>query len=361
MKKTVFYFFLLLLANNTYSLVFVSRCQHFFSKKSTNLEAKTQDAKAEVGRPVFTKGMDEANRMISLAQKLRNSQVDPQRTHIPEFAEEIPKHIEFIREGIQKPVFKKKRGKLRILSYLEKEALDKKENKQVTYEWWLYWNQRLTHILDFKMNTMSLREDEFGINFFPKYILIPTIKELGVTAINRSFSEGVFPLGVTNKKIRGRINLYPAEFFQHDVGHFFDFLKFKDSNSLNNSFISEYGNDIKDLDKAFIDEYGNNIIEEIPYHEFQKLNLSMRQKEMIDTIYFIFSHEQMGIITDSFRVWINWFRLDLSGIFHTGDLRELLPNSVNANSRTEVRVYLKESAQFFEKIVRQIVEPSAVQ
>ena len=95
------------------------------------------------GRPIFTKSLDEANRMIQLAERLRDSQINPYTTHIPEFADDIPKHISFIKEGIENSG-KRKRARLKELAKLEKEALKKAQNKQVTYAWWLEWNERLS-------------------------------------------------------------------------------------------------------------------------------------------------------------------------------------------------------------------------
>ena len=108
--------------------------------------AKTVSKKEPVrGRPVFTNGIDEADRITSLAQRLRNSQINPQTTHIPEFADDIPKHIELIKEGIKKSG-KDVEERLKILDDLTKEALEKTNNQEVTYAWWLVWNKRLANI-----------------------------------------------------------------------------------------------------------------------------------------------------------------------------------------------------------------------
>ena len=292
------------------------------------------------GRPIFTKGLDEANRMIQLAERLRNSQIDPYTTHIPEFADDIPKHISFIKEGIEKSG-EKKEAQLKALAELEKEALEKAKNKQVTYEWWLIWNENLINLASGFINQVTSL-----IDFFPEAILLPTISEVGITAMNRYFSQRVFPLGLVNQPtfVDGNL-LRPAQFFDHDISH-------------TNTALNYYYTPISDIDKHF----NINL-----YQEFMNLDLTPEQQEMINLVYFTISHEQ------SFAIYLvkNWrgatnFEIPLSlrgnpihRFQNKDDLRELLPVSVNADSREEVEAYLNKNKQLFEQLGHRILKAAA--
>ena len=305
------------------------------------------------GRPIFTKGLDEANRMIQLIERLRDSQIDPYTTHIPEFADDIPKHISFIKEGIEKSG-EKKEAQLKALAEVEKEALEKSQNKQVTYEWWLQWNTLLTDLVsDFEaFHQYRINGIRYNHNyeptfhtFFPEAILLPTIGDIGIIAMNRYFSHRILPLGVVNQPALVDGNLFhPGLFFDHDISHA--------RTALLHLHISP----------SVIDKHFNINL----YQEFKKLDLTPEQQEMIDLVYFAIWHEQ------SFNIQLvqNWreatkFEISLLLNKHSivrfqteNDLRELLPVSVNADSKKAVKAYLNESKQLFEQLAHQIVASS---
>ena len=314
------------------------------SKKIANLilvePMLVERPRKPAGQPIFTKGLDEANRMIQLAERLRNSQIDPYTTHIPEFADDIPKHISWIKEGIEKSG-EKKEAQLKALAELEKEVLEKAKNKQVTYEWWLIWNENLINLASGFINRVT----KF-IDYFPKAILLPTISEVGITAMNRYFSQRVFPLGLVNQPTFADGNLLsPADFFDHDIAH------------TEEEVLLYYYTSISDIDKHF----NINL-----YQEFMKLDLTPEQQEMIDLVYFSIVHEGIMHIDlkhdwqESKDIPFNIIHNTTINRFQTkGNLREFLSTSVNADSKEEVEAYLNESTQLFEQLLHQILKAAA--
>ena len=295
------------------------------------------------GRPIFTKGLDEANRMIQLAERLRNSQIDPHTTHIPEFADDIPKHISFIKEGIEK-FGEEKEARLKKLAELEKEALKKAKNKQVTYEWWLEWNTQLASIVSLYTYTsfgvIVSRAEIFPM--FPDIIMVPTVSDFGIQAFNRSLSHNVFPLGIVNQPtFADGILIAPLTFLSHDFTHTANIVKMSKISSLS----------------KIENNFNINL-----YQELQKLDLSLEQQEMIDIIYFSMLHEEFMYI----HLFQNWQEsksfvilktdYDITRFQKEGNLRELLPASVNADSKEEIEAYLNKSTQLFEQLGHQILK-----
>ena len=330
----------------------VSLCSKSFANLTLVDPMLAEKTRKPAGRPIFTKGLDEANRMIQLIERLRDAQIDPLTTHIPEFADDIPKHISFIKEGIEKSG-KKKEAQLKALVELEKEALEKSQKKQVTYEWWMRWNALLTDLVSsfeiFQYNNDIHYKHNYYVTFhvsFPKAILLPTISEIGITAMNRYFSQRIFPLGVVNQPTLVDGNLFhPDQFFDHDVTH-------------TNTVLLDRHISISDIDKHF----NINL-----YQEFKKLDLTLIQQEMIDLVYFAIWHERSFDI-EPIQNWREATKFEISLLFNErsigrfqreNDLRELLPTSVNADSKEEVEAYLNEGKQLFEQLSNQILKSAA--
>ena len=298
-----------------------------------------------IGRPVFTKGVDSADRMVSLAQKLRNSQINPKTTHIPEFADDIPKYIEWIEEGIKKSG-KNVEEKLKILDDLKKEAVERINNQQVTYEWWLNWNWRLSQYENPESQNITSVLRALS-ETFPDAVLLPTTSDLGITAMNKSISQRVFPIGLSNKPtvVDGEL-MAPHTFFIHDISHAQDYLSIKRKHT------------------ASIEEDFNINL----YQEFQKLDLPLEQREMIENIYFQIWHEMEGIkilkVGNKFDVRFSSSdpQIQMDGTIgpfqKEGYFRELLPDSVNADSPEDIQNYLEDSMNLFGRLTNQIIEAS---
>ena len=169
--------------------------------------------------------------------------------------------------------------------------------------------------------------------------MIPTVSDFGIQAFNRSLSQRVFPLGVVNQAtFADGILMPPHDFFAHDVTH--------------------STNIIRDSKHSTLSEIENSFNINL-YQELQKLDLSLEQQEMIDTIYFSILHENLV------HEWQESKDIQLGRIYSIdrfqkkGDLREFLPASVNADSKEEVEAYLNESIQLFEQLLHQILKAAA--
>ena len=278
--------------------------------------------------------MDEADQMVNLAQKLRNLQINPRMTHIPEFADDIPKHIELIEEGIRKSG-KDGEEMLKTLADLKKEALEKIRNQEVTYAWWLEWNSSLARIEYGNQGNPLNRTLNEAIDSFPDIILLPTTSDLGITAMNRDISQRVFPLALQNKTVLVDGKSYdPFDLFYHDVAHAREYLLSKES-----------------VTSSIEERYNINL-----YQEFQKLKFSSEQSERINNIYFQIWHEMEMRISEDLTVTLPSKARLVYRFQKEGDLRELLPDSVNADSKEAVGKYLDESMSLFERLTRQVVE-----
>ena len=324
------------------------------------------ELKAKGYRAAFTDGLDEVNRMIQLAQRLRTSKADPFTTHIPEFADSIPDRIKFIRDGVIRDSERldfTPSEQLQVLDHLEKQALDKIKEKGVTYSWWLKWNKKLSYIpgdvelgssLFFKQKpTISTAQDLFRIfedidrtfdnkylvKKFPDNIFIPTTSDLGIMTLNRAFSNDVFPVGLMNKNTDADgVTLGPGPFFEHDIGHAQGFLKQR-----------------------------INIIRRSLYKKVEKINLSSSEREAVETVYFLLLHERDRIkdISPSqfnqllqsdlfpWNIGLQDSREDMARRFQRKGFREFLPDSVDVSNLAEVQEYLDESVKVFKRVTRQ--------
>ena len=300
--------------------------------------------------PLFTEGLEEADRMIQLAERMRKSQIDPLTTHIPEFENDIPQYIELIRNGIIKS--EEEPYRLRILDNLQQEAVNKIENRQVTYAWWLVWTERLSAIAT---NLQTFENKEVPMlrawsSEFPNIALIPSINDLDIQAINKLYSHKVFPIGIANEpKIVDGTLMNPFLFFLHDANHVWSYQQAHANITAN------------------IEGYTNL------YQEFQNLNLSLEQQEMIDVIFFIIWHEHIMRIRPA-KTWQeskeftvemnNDSRRDgyLINLFQNEKfLGQILPPSINLNSREEISTYINQAKKLFEQLGRQILESSTTQ
>ena len=308
---------------------------------SQGLMRSTEAAlKAKGYRPAFTDGLDEVNRMVELAQRLRTSKADPFTTHIPEFADSIPDRIKFIREGIPES----NKESLQILDDLHKEAMDKIKEKGVTYQWWLKWNNKLTFIPaeetlasatrgNFEIADMVF-DEESVVTTFPNNVFMPTTSDLGVITLNHSFSNNVFPIGVINKitSADGR-EFRPEGFFAHDREHAEDFLRLKHNTK-------------------------KEVLKDNLYQKIQRMELSLEEREMVETIYFLGIHEDRPdiISLSAGKLTTNDGLLDRFN--QANNLGDLLPSNVNPTNQAEVKKYLDESVEVFKRVIRQAQQGS---
>ena len=105
-------------------------------------------------KPSYYAGVDQAREFDRLHEYLQEIQADPKSTHIPYFADQVEKTISDFERGLRKqnvtgdkykikdPKFLEKR--LKILEDFKKEARRRVENQDVTYDWWIKFNTKLS-------------------------------------------------------------------------------------------------------------------------------------------------------------------------------------------------------------------------
>ena len=87
---------------------------------------------------------DKIDRAIFIGNQLRNSPIlNPYRTHIVDFEHQITDHVEYIKQGILSSGTDVN-SRLKILDAFKHEAESKRDNKELTYQYWLLWNMRLS-------------------------------------------------------------------------------------------------------------------------------------------------------------------------------------------------------------------------
>ena len=175
----------------------------------------------------YTGGVDRINEWVVVRRRLEELQANPRTTHIEYFADQIPHHIAYIREGIKNHYssFTLKQ-QLKLLESLEKEAEEAIVNKRVTYQWWLGFNSGLARVVAGKSYIGIPYETQVhiiqSISEFPLKIVIPTIAgDLGIMTFNRAGLEGVYPSVLINQpSLAADGATLPADlFFRHDFLH----------------------------------------------------------------------------------------------------------------------------------------------
>ena len=172
--------------------------------------------------PAWTRGLDKLNEWMAVRRQLQDLRANPRTTHIPYFADQIPAHLGFAKEGLGSSISQQKSIDLSNLVRTAKKAI---LEEKVTYEWWLNFNYQISSLLSAHLHIIFLATSEPSIaNFisrFPLEMAVPTIYgELGIITLNRAQSEGIYPLGLISqsKEVHGELHS-PEEFMGHDIGH----------------------------------------------------------------------------------------------------------------------------------------------
>ena len=102
--------------------------------------------KAQGFKPEYYKGVDQAREFNAVARYLRTIKADPEKTHIPYFADQVEKTLADFEKGFRKhnqdnPELLEEG--LKQLEALKKEARRRVADQNVTYDWWATFNLRL--------------------------------------------------------------------------------------------------------------------------------------------------------------------------------------------------------------------------
>ena len=228
-----------------------------------SLTSDEQKFRDEGYSDIYIEGFDSVSDYLQLAESLRTRPIDPYTSHIPEIADLIDIHIDFIRRGIVSQESPDKFDRLEQLELLKVESQSRKELKQVTYRWWINFNLRLSILVTpFAMRKSDIyyRSNRIFtevqtnndlerfyqwltlINYeksdtlydyylaiyslidlldqFPQRILIPIRHNLGIMPINKMYGTGVHLIGLNNQPIKfHNRTMNPYSFFLHDINH----------------------------------------------------------------------------------------------------------------------------------------------
>ena len=151
---------------------------------------------------------------IAKGEQLREQEADAYRTHIPWYAEALPKNISYMEEGIVHEIqwsnFKRLKEYMNLI-------IDKEE---VTYLEWLHINLSSVEILSERKST--LRSSIYKLaDRFPQEISVPTtISEPGIIPFNRGWGKEIHPIGMSRRwrSLHGA-NRDPVSLAGHDILH----------------------------------------------------------------------------------------------------------------------------------------------
>ncbi len=195
------------------------------------------------------KGTDLIAEMIDYAQAFcqacKRGEIDPAKTHLAYFTKAVEENFNAL--------FPKDSNNRDIDSF-RKEMNDRISRGQVTYEWWLAFNMRLSVLatppvyrsgwagsyLDKEMGAWvqsgGWKNHEETVPVIEQYLepqdycLLPThLGDLKIHDMNRMFASGAFAIGLSNKPLMvdGRL-MWPDQFFRHDLVHFRNERRFMD-------------------------------------------------------------------------------------------------------------------------------------
>ncbi len=246
---------------------------------------KQEEEKLKTYPSYLKKGLDLAPILIALKEQFIKKEVNPYVTHIDYFAEKIPEHIAYIKQGIISNKDKVS-SRLMILRGLEEQAREAVEKHQVTYEWWVKFNLALSKVVSSNYEEIySKRLVEIGnprlkrvveindpnlnklISLFPAEIITPTLPgSVGFMLFNRTLPLGIHIVGLVNKPEKVHKNeLDPWMFFKHDITH---------AQNVKNIYYSS---------PAEI-QFHNALMEKIK-------DLPKQKRKNVEIIYFLFTHE----------------------------------------------------------------------
>lgn len=165
----------------------------------------------------YTRGMDEWNEWIAVAEQLREKKINAYATHIPYLAKKLREYMAYMEKGIQTPEQREQFELLR--AYIE---LIIKE-RGVTYLQFLAVSLRMPDILSNEERPGGSHPFVVQIRAaaFPQEIAIPTtIGELGFIPFNKGEGLGIVPIAlVTGDRIVDGITRNPISVSYHDEDH----------------------------------------------------------------------------------------------------------------------------------------------
>ena len=244
--------------------------------------------------------MEDLRWVGSLRNRLRDDKsINPNTLHIPEFANLVGLHVTLIESSITRIYNNKTRtDKLELLELLRSEARHRIASENMTYRWWFNFNLRLSFLTnpyyvqmitdseleyfyrnsaEYKRYTYEyytrshIEKISFLLDSFPKRIMIPTIGNLGIISINKTYETGVHFVGLKkDSTLADSLLMYPDMFFWHDIYHIR-----KEGFNDPPRFLFHFQQKLVDLPK-----YQRKAVERINFQLTHELQLSLKEAEM---------------------------------------------------------------------------------
>ena len=320
----------------------------------------------------YSAGLDEVLKIQLLAREMRQKNIDPQKTHIADLADQVEGHIAFFESGfasrrfsdqessppgvlehknqreepatappppsakgdIYPQTFFVKGDLYKTFQNLVRQVRTRVQQEQLTYPFWVNFNYRVVNLIqgtnynERRAQMLSVMEN------FPNYIYFPTVHDLGIMAFNQVDTKGIILVGLIKKPVEvdGTV-FHPEKFFHHDAAHF---------------------------------RYGTKRIrpEERRFHArwVKKLPLLPKAKrERVELIYFLLTHENRSprplrytdkeYLYETILPKVSRFYWEPG---HVRDMEHLLPPSTNTRSQQDIQNYLKKSADDFSQVAQSL-------
>ena len=349
--------------------------------KRIRTDQETAQLKAQGFRSIYYAGVGQAREFVSVRQYIINIKAKPNTTHIPYFANQVSDHIREIERGIKSQTEDIEK-RLMILENFKREAQARIDNQEVTYDWWVIFNMRLSALATPPSVLRQMFKDvpeRNGISLEKPRIDVESIDYLETyegmkTAIEKRFEYARSDVRNYIQSFKSAMNRFPEDimffgindfgymaFNRMEDGAFFIALSgekeiFADGMSFNPFTYALH--DVSHADRSF----GDNLM--IGQVEEKLRNMpDAKEREIAELAWYVLRHEDGHF---------DFFHADKGGknsrksyqkgarrmmreirerLMDVNDLQNSLPVDVNHNDPQQVERFIMESADIISDIV----------
>ena len=188
----------------------------------------------DVLTPVFVAGRDRISDILRITQKLKNKDMDPQKTHVPELAQLHQEYVNKVTQAVVADSNRTHKYFLEELNDFRSELEQVTHSARATYEWAIEYGFRLTlfvghflagKVVDQKKKHRSHKKEAIQLTHgimqvFPFKIFIPFPHSIGIILLNRTFPMNGYPMELSEQKVwADHNNMRPHVLYAHDGYH----------------------------------------------------------------------------------------------------------------------------------------------
>ncbi len=319
-----------------------------------------QDLESQGYGPEYIANFDYIKNGLQIAyhlrQRFKNSNTNPEEAHIPEFADLIDSHIDFIERAIRNQNSPDRYLRLQKLMELRHNAQLAKNTRKVTYRYYLALNFQLiiltnpredpysfylrkssdpNHFHPESIITPDMDYDDISIAIieklfsdfidrysFPEVIIMPTIESsgnIGIISENRTSGTDVHFIALNDKPTYAHgWNMSPLMYLSHDLAHTF----------------------VKPT-------YDMNLFIELFFYNLRSLPKSQRQR--IELVFYELTHEsgyRLSTITEPIQeVVARHLRVDPKDPYDISDFSQFIPG--HNHTLSDVNAFLQQARDDF--------------